>query len=223
MRAVFLFPLILASCTRSLTPAEADFASALHGDTIRPETITVVRDVPFASFTTTREARPRLACRERILPASSPGPVTVSPAAVVLWNTALFSKDWHKPDFMAGYPDELDLLDAMLFSHELTHVWQWQNRAVTGYSPLRAAQEHKAGTDPYLFDLSTDTDFLEFGYEQQASIVEEYICCQMLDPQAPRTARLASLISAVMPLGELPRPTSLSIPWKDAQIEGICR
>ncbi|WP_299354451.1 hypothetical protein [uncultured Shimia sp.] len=223
MRARFFLPLVLISCTRSLTPSEAEFAKDLQGDTIRPEAVTVVRDVPFSSFTFTREPRPRVACRERIWPEITRKEVTVSPAAVVVWNTAYFAKDWHKPNFMAGYPERMDLMDAMLFAHEITHVWQWQNRKITGYSPLRAASEHENGADPYLFDISTDTRFLEFGYEQQASIVEEYVCCAMLDPEAPRTARLASLISQAMPLGELPRPDQLRIPWKDAKIEGICR
>lgn len=223
MRALFLLPLVLISCTRPLTPSEAAFAKALQGDTIDTQAVTVVRDVPMASFTVEREARPRLTCRERILPAPKTETVTVSPAAVVVWNTAFYAKDWHKPDFMEGYPQKMDLIDAMLFGHEITHVWQWQNRKETGYSPWRAAGEHKNGADPYLFDISTSTDFLEYGYEQQASIVEEYICCALLDPKAPRTHRLKNLISQAMPISTLPRPDSLRIPWKDAQIDGICR
>lgn len=223
MRALFLLPLVLISCTRSLTPTEAEFATVLQGDTINTDRVAVMRDVPFSSFTVERQVRPRLACRERILPAPKAETVTVSPAAVVLWNTAYFSEDWHKPDFMAGYPEQMDILDAMLFGHEITHVWQWQNRAKTGYSPMRAASEHSPGADPYLFDLTTNTRFLDYGYEQQASIVEEYICCALLDPDAPRTDRLEALISQAMPISTLPRPAQLTIPWKDAQIQGICR
>ena len=48
----------------------------------------------------------------------------------------------------------------MLFAHEMTHVWQWQNRQATGYSPLRAAREHDFKADPYLYDISTKTRFL---------------------------------------------------------------
>lgn len=223
MRAMFLVPLVLISCTRTLTPTEAEFARVLHGDTIDISAVTVVRDVPMASFTVERQKRPRLTCRERILPEPTNETVTVSPAAVVVWNTAYYSKDWHKPDFMEGYPEEMDLIDAMLFGHEITHVWQWQNRKATGYSPFRAASEHKNGADPYLFEIGTNTKFLDYGYEQQASIVEEYICCALLDPEAPRTDRLKNLITQAIPIGDLPRPDSLRIPWKDAQIEGICR
>lgn len=224
MRATRFLPVfLLLACSRPLTTGEAAFATALQGDTIDTEAVTFVKDVPFSSFTVTREPRPRLACRERILPEPTGETVTVSPAAVVLWNTTYFDEDWHRDDFMAGYPEKMDLLSAMLFAHEITHVWQWQNREITGYSPMRAAGEHQPGIDPYLFDLSTKTQFLEFGYEQQASIVEEYICCAMLDPEAPRTARLKALIGEVMPLDDLPRPDSVTIPWKGAKVKGICR
>ena len=56
----------------------------------------------------------------------------------------------------------------MLFAHEMVHVWQWQNRHVTGYHPLKAAQEHNA-VDPYLFDLSQAPKFLDYGFEQQGA------------------------------------------------------
>ena len=112
----------------------------------------------------------------------------------------------------------------MIFSHELTHVWQWQNRATTGYSPLRAAFEHTGGVDPYLFDLDSDPKFSDFAYEQQGSIVEEFVCCRALAPQAPRTQRLRALISQVMPVAELPqnRTYEVKMPWSGVDLNGIC-
>ena len=62
----------------------------------------------------------------------------------------------------------------MFFAHEMTHVWQWQNRGVTGYHPFRAFAEHRSTKDPYLFDSDGPHQFLDYGYEQQASLVEEY-------------------------------------------------
>ncbi|SHI76532.1 hypothetical protein SAMN05444000_1034 [Shimia gijangensis] len=223
MRAALLIPLVLlTSCARPLTPAEKAFAHDLHGSTINTNAPAIVADIPMSVATFKREKRARLACRERIFPEPKSETVTVSPAAVVLWNTAYFSESWYRKDFLKGYPDKMNLMDAMLFAHEITHVWQWQNRATTGYSPWRAAQEHEPGGDPYLFDISTATSFLDYGYEQQASIVEEYVCCAMLDPDAPRTERLASLISQAIPVNDLPIPSEITLPWKGAQIQGIC-
>jgi hypothetical protein len=113
----------------------------------------------------------------------------------------------------------------MYFAHEMTHVWQWQNRAVTGYSPFRGLAEHKPGIDPYLFDPTEEIDFLAMGYEQQASLVEEFICCRTLAPAAPRTERLYQALSAVMPVQhptQTPRPVEVLGVHEDADLVGIC-
>ena len=150
--------------------------------------------------------------------------VTAKPAAVALWQRVLFDRDWYLDDYVPAYPDEINLVAAMLLAHELTHVWQWQNRERTGYSPLRAAREHRFADDPYLFDVSGERRFLEFGYEQQGSIVEEFVCCRALDPQAPRTKRLHALISQEMPVQPLParRQSDVRLPWDGVELEGIC-
>ena len=111
----------------------------------------------------------------------------------------------------------------MLFAHEMTHVWQWQNRDITGYHPLKAASEHSA-PDPYLFDLENSPKFLDYGFEQQGAIVEEFVCCRALAPQAARTKRLHTMISQSMPLSALPeeREHSVLLPWDGVQVNGIC-
>ncbi|MEQ9693368.1 hypothetical protein [Shimia sp. SDUM112013] len=224
MRALWLVPVFLMmSCTRPMTEGEIAFAADLQGDTLNPAPVRMTRDVPLGVATFTLEKRPRLTCRERIVPEPQGQTVTVSPAAVVLWNRMLFSENWYSPDYMKDYPEKMDLVSAMLFAHEITHVWQWQNRDLTGYSPVKAAREHGGGADPYLFDVSTDTRFLDFAYEQQASIVEEYLCCSMLDPDAPRTKRMEGLLKEVFPLDTLPRPDAISLPWDGVQLDGICR
>jgi len=81
--------------------------------------------------------------------------------------------------------------------------------------------EHQPGTDPYLFDTGGNPQFSDFGYEQQASLVEEYVCCVTLDPEGARTQRLEALLSPVMPLDDLP-DWPVRIPWRDAQTRGIC-
>ena len=142
---------------------------------------------------------------------------------MTIHNKVFYAKPYYSKDYLHDYPDKLYLFAAMLFAHELTHVWQWQNREKTGYSPIKGANEHEWGEDPYLYDINTKTAFLDYAYEQQASIVEEYVCCATLDPQAPRTKRLESLLKSAFPLGELRIPKDITIPWDGAQTKGICR
>lgn len=171
-----------------------------------------------------RKPRPRTTCRELILPPATTEIVTSKPAAVALWNTVLFDKDWFLDDYLPDYPNEIGLIAAMLLSHELTHVWQWQNRKENGYGPLRAASEHGSGADPYLFDIATEPQFSDFAFEQQGAIVEEFVCCRALAPQAPRTKRLRNLISRAMPVAALPQSPQhdVRLPWDGVQLAGIC-
>jgi hypothetical protein len=221
--AVLLACFVLAACGRPLTPAEKSFAEQIHGPSIDTSRIRFVEGALIGNVTYPRQKRPRIACRERILPEPTSPTVTVSPAAYVIHNKVFFSRDWYAPDYLPGYPDAMSLVHAMLFAHEITHVWQWQNRDRTGYSPLRAANEHGGGRDPYLFDIHTETEFLDYAYEQQASIVEEYVCCATLDPHAPRTKRLESMLRGAFPLGDLTIPRNVILPWDEAETRGICR
>lgn len=224
MRVALLLSLfVLMSCGRPLTEAETSFAEQLHGDTIDTSRIRLVDGALIGKVTYKRQKRPRLTCRERIFPEPTSETVTVGPAAFVLFNKVFFSKDWYDKDYLPVYPERMSLVHAMIFAHEITHVWQWQNRAETGYSPLRAASEHVAQDDPYLFDIDTKTRFLDYAFEQQASIVEEYVCCASLDPHAPRTARLKSLLQDGFPLQDLRVADEVVIPWDGAQTKGICR
>lgn len=222
---VLLFiTLCVASCGRPLTEGERQFVQTIHGDAIDMSKIRFVDGAPTRAVTFRRKARPRVTCRERILPPPTEEIVTTKPAAVALWNRVLFDRDWYLEDYLPDYPDEIGLIAAMLFAHEVTHVWQWQNRRTTGYSPLKAANEHGGGADPYLFDTNNQTRFLDFAYEQQASIVEEYVCCRALAPGAPRTERLHDLIGAAMPLAPLPakREYAVRLPWDGVQLAQIC-
>ena len=214
--------LALAACGRPLTPAEKTFATQLHGATIDTSRIRAIYGSPVGAITYKRPKRPRLACRELILPEPETDMVTVGPVAMVVHNKVFYSRDWYLGDYLQDYPDRLNLLTAMLFAHEITHVWQWQNRDKTGYSPLRAAREHDGGDDPYLYDINTKTEFLDYAYEQQASIVEEYVCCATLDPGAARTRRLQSLLQGAFPLQKLTIPDKVLLPWEGADIRGIC-
>lgn len=215
---------IVASCGRPLTEAETAFAASIHGDALDVKRVRLVDGAPTRAVTFRRKARPRTTCRELILPPAKDEIVTGKPAAVALFTHVLFDKDWYLDDYVPEYPTEINLIAAMLLAHELTHVWQWQNRKVTGYSPLKAASEHQFSDDPYLFDISTERSFFEFGFEQQGSIVEEFVCCRALAPQAPRTKRLHALIAKAMPVADLPqsRAHNVRLPWDGVELNGIC-
>lgn len=223
IRVLFLC-LLLAACGRPLTTNERAFLDTFHGDTLNMDRVRLYDGAPTRAVTFRRKPRPRTTCRELILPPVTEAIVTSKPAAVALWNTVLFDRDWYIDDYLPDYPDTIGLIAAMLFAHEITHVWQWQNRATTGYSPLRAGTEQITRADPYLFEIDDAPRFGDFGFEQQASIVEEYICCRALAPQAPRTARLHNLIDEVMPVKPLPqsREWNVRLPWADAELKGIC-
>ncbi|MBY6138820.1 hypothetical protein KUV26_05160 [Leisingera daeponensis] len=224
IRCLLLALLLLAACGRPLTETERAYLGTLHGTSLKADKVRIVEGAPLGPVTFRRMPRPRVTCRERILPPVKEEIVTSKPAAVALFNRIFFTRDWYVDNYLPEYPDRLHLVEAMLLAHEVTHVWQWQNRRQTGYSPLRAAAEHGQSRDPYLFDLEGDPDFLSYGFEQQGAIVEEYVCCRALAPQAARTKRLHLMLAAAMPVSPLPhsRESDVYLPWKDARIKGIC-
>lgn len=222
----FLVLILLAACGRPLSDTEMAFAETIHGTQLDLNRVRLVKGAPLGSVTYRRKVRPRVTCRERIVPPAKAEVVTVTPAAMTLFNKVLFSKNWYIDNYLPAFPKRLYLTEAMLVAHELTHVWQWQNRKRTGYHPLRAAAEHSNSDDPYLFDLSDAPDFLDYAFEQQGAIVEEYVCCRALAPAAPRTQRLHAMLAQAFPVADLPkdgkREWDVYLPWKDADLSGIC-
>lgn len=221
---IVLLLLMLAACGRPLTETEVAFASRIQGSTLDTSRVRLMDGALVGEVTFLRKPRPRVTCRALLLPPAKEEIVTTSPAAVTLFNRIFMTKDWYLPDYLPDYPEKLYIVEAMLLAHELTHAWQWQNRKITGYHPLRAAAEHQRSDDPYLFDLSTPQNFLAYGYEQQGTIVEEYVCCRSLAPDAARTTRLHDMLSEVFDVAPLParRESDVYLPWKGAELDGIC-
>lgn len=228
MRPATILPLLLvllAACGRPVTEAEAGFLDTLHGPSLNARAVRLVDGVLIGNISHWRPARPQVACRERIFPAPGADAVRTSTAALVLYQTGFFRRDLYGRDFLDGWPERLPLAHAMLFAHEMTHVWQWQNRALTGYSPLRAANEHVPGGDPYLFDITRARAFLDYSDEQQGALVEEFVCCRALDPGGARTRRLYDILRPVFPAiaAQSPVPrANVALPWAGAETEGIC-
>jgi len=219
-RALLVLFLFLAACGRPLTVPETALVEDLFGASLDADRVRVVSNAPLRSFTVDLPPRPRVTCQEKIIPART-GTLTLTPAALVAFNRLFLSEGWSLPDFVPRYPEAVSIYEIMLFAHEMTHVWQWQNRARTNYHPLKAAAEHLRSDDPYLFNPATEQPFLSYGYEQQASLVEEYVCCAFLDPDGARTARLRTLIAKEIPLGTLPRSEAF-IAWREAPRTGLC-
>lgn len=215
--------LLLAACGRPLTPNEAAFLSELHGPALDIDNVRL-HEVRRLSYTRVLPTPPRLTCQARIFPAPRGETIRVQTGALALFEDVYVRADLYRDDMVEGWPEVLPLADAMLLAHEMVHAWQWQNRELTGYHPARAAFEHVRQADPYLFDLATDADFLDYGYEQQGSIMEEYVCCRTLAPQAERTARLHDLLAKHFPLRPLDEPMTewVALPWEGVELEGIC-
>ena len=216
---------MVASCGRLLTPAEREFMRGLQGESFNPGPVRIARNPLVGISEKTYPARPRKTCRERIQPPSDAPTFTGSTAGIVLFQHLHTSPGHYLKDYVARPDGALNLAAAMFFAHEMTHVWQWQNRDVTGYHPFRAFAEYWNIGDPYLFDSDSRHRFLDYGYEQQASLVEEYVCCRALDPGGERTARLERLLRQNMPLA--PRIDRLDglvtlVPWDGVERHGIC-
>ena len=222
----FLLILMLVSaCGRPLTPDEKAFVSTVQGPAIDVTQVTLHGINPLYAFRLTRPPRPHITCRERIFPPETE-PVEARVAATVLWNRIFFAKPFYRNDFLSHSSESADLPTRMFLAHELTHVWQWQRRDLTGYSPFRVAREHVPGGDPYVFDLSDERPFLSYPYEQQAGLVEEFVCCRALDPDAPRTERLYHLLSPVFPAiarREVVRESNNTRVNRTPPRRGICR
>lgn len=214
---------LLAACGRPLTPNERAFLSTLHGDTILMDNVRLHDGIAIGAPRVV-PAPPQTTCQARLYPPPEGPTIRVNTGALALFEDVHVRGDLYREDMAEGWPEVIPLVDAMLLAHEMVHVWQWQNRALTGYHPARAAFEHAGSPDPYLFDLETSADYLDYGYEQQGSIMEEYVCCRTLAPEAPRTARLHALLEKYFPLAPLdaPGPSGAILPWRGVEIEGIC-
>ena len=224
MRWLFLI-LLLAACTsRPLTDAERAFLQTVHGDAVDMEKVRVARGSISSAFEVDIPPRPRTTCRERIFRPRSGPEVLIFPG-LTLDSTMYFTDPFWEDDFVRGYPNALPLRDAMRLAHEMTHVWQWQARARTRYHPLKAVGEHISENDPYLVDFDPDRPFLSYAWEQQGTLVEEFVCCRALDPDSEKTRALHAMLSQPFP-GLARRETvalaDVELPWDGAEPRGIC-
>lgn len=206
--------LLLAACARPLSDNEDAFAAALFGNSLNRDAVTVragigVLPLPPAKPDTAADSnapRPARAVPDGFctrVPSPSTGPRW--PAAFVLWDDVFFSYKYYKADTFAGWPNSVPLPQFLIMSHELVHVWQWQNRDQTQYRPSRSAAEAGIGIDPYYWQIEPGREFLSYGFEQQAAMVEDYLCYRLFERENPRLRDLHAIIDPVLPLAGLER------------------
>jgi hypothetical protein len=83
----------------------------------------------------------------------------------------IYLPDGHHHDFSLA-----PLREKRLFIHEGVHVWQHQNNILNlAIAAVREGVRHQFKyAKTYLFHLEPGKDLLDYGFEQQAAIIEEY-------------------------------------------------
>ena len=200
--------LSVSACARGLAPGEADFAEALFGDSLDQKRIVVQPGVGLTPLP--KDPEPEVRGEAPPPPDRAPQGICTRvpspregfqwPAGMVLWNQVLLKRDFYREDMMEGWPRAVPLPQALLMAHELVHVWQWQNRERTDYDPASSGSESVHSRDPYWYVPEAEREFLTYGFEQQAAMIEDYVCYTMFEPRAPRRAELRALIHPVLPL-----------------------
>jgi hypothetical protein len=197
-----LLLMLAAACTRPLTDAEKAFAFDLYGDQLDlgdvrigygagllPPPVTVPGSVQILRGT-------ERACVRTPQPRGSQ-----PPQAFALRNAMFFTGVLYSSEMAAPWPQGLKFPQALILAHELAHVWQWQNRETTGYRPWRAILESLELADPYFSPSGTGEGFWRFGFEQQAAIIEDFVCFTIANPDHPRRAELRAILEPVLPVG----------------------
>jgi hypothetical protein len=194
----------LAACTRPLTDNEVTLARDVFGDQIDVSKVRIGKDL--ALIPPPNSARIKVSYKRAGNDFCARGPTpprTEAPPGVAIGNTIHLRSDVYQADAGLFWPDRLVIPHNFVFVHELVHVWQWQNREQTGYSPLTAIREGMSKDDAYFYEPGQELRLDDFGYEQQAAIIEDYLCHVMFDPQSPRRDLLRAVLAPVLPIDHL--------------------
>jgi hypothetical protein len=193
--------LLLVACSRPLTEAEEAFASDLFGESLDTSEVRVAQGLGITPLYRTVPKKVTLVEGTDKACVRTPQPRGAQPPqACALANRLHFETGLYSSDMVIRWPEGLRVPQALVLAHELTHAWQWQNRDVTGYSPARAVAESIELADPYFSEGRAG--FFSFGYEQQAALVEDYVCFAFANPDHPRRAELRAILAPVFPLDD---------------------
>lgn len=188
----------LQACGRPLAPGEMALAADLFGTSLDTNAVRIkrtgVEGSPEPPPPLPKDPVP-IKIRPGICDRVSPDPPVGPPPAFALYNQLNVDTEFYRDDLAPGWPDRILLPQVFLLAHELVHVWQWQNRALTGYRPIKAALESVLRRDPYFYVPGKGGGFLDYGFEQQASLVEDYFCYAIFDPENPRRGVLRAILS----------------------------
>ncbi len=190
--------LACAACSRALTPAEDEMAKALFGPTLDTSEVRVAQGLGIAPPPDTRVASVTRVVGTEQACIRTPQPRGAQPPqAFAFQNRIHFENGLYSSDLALGWPSRLRVPQALVFAHEMAHVWQWQNRVTTGYSARRALAESMELADPY-FAGPEIKSYDEMGYEQQAALIEDYVCFAFANPEHPRRDELRQVLAAVI-------------------------
>ena len=207
--AAAMLSLALSACARPLTDNERRFAADIIGPGLDTSKVRVARGFgplpPAPAAPQTSDLYPIIDENTvtGLCERSAPQPRSGPPPGWALWNRVHFSAEFYRSDLAPAWPQAARFPQALVLAHELVHVWQWQNRRMTGYRPARAALESVTSMDPYFYVPGPGATFLKFGFEQQAALLEDYLCHALYDPAAPRRAELRPLLAPYFPLDRL--------------------
>ena len=201
---IALMALALAGCARTLTPAEKAFANDLFGPSLDTSKVVIAHGLGLTPLYKTKPGTVRLVEGTDKACLRTPQPRGAQPPQAFAYKNRMhFDDQLYSSDMVIDWPGKLRVPQALILAHELTHVWQWQNRRRTGYSPARAAAESWELADPYFSD--EEGAFFDFGFEQQAAIVEDYVCFAFANPNHPRRDELRQILSPVFPIRNFDR------------------
>lgn len=193
--------LLLSACSRPLTEAETQFAEDFFGSSLDASKVRVAQGLGVTPLYRTVPGEVRVVEGTDRACLRTPQPRGAQPPqAFAVGNRLHFDSELYSSDMMLAWPEAMRVPQAIIFAHELTHAWQWQNRARTGYTPLRAVAESIELADPYFSE--GEEAFFNFGYEQQAAIVEDYLCFAFANPNHPRRAELRAILAPVFPVDD---------------------
>ncbi len=206
-RTLALLLLLLAACARPLTPGEVAFAGDLFGPSLDTAKVRVRVGAGLTPLPAPAPRPPAQGSRAEIpegFCTRTPQPRKIRwPAAFALGNSIFFKRQYYAPDTFPDWPNAILLPQGLIMAHELVHVWQWQNRATTHYSPLRPLAEAARKADPYFWDGTGARPFAAYGFEQQAALIEDYLCYRLFEPDAPRLTELRAILAPTLPLDRL--------------------
>lgn len=203
---ILMMSLWLSACGRPMAPGERALASDIFGPALNTDVIRVksgfrgaptTKDAPLPPKIEKIELRPGVC--DRVSPTPPDGP----PPAWALYNNIHFAKDYYRSDLAPGWPEQTLIPQTLIFAHELVHVWQWQHRKRTGYRPIKAGLESVLTGDPYFYVPGEGGDYLQYGFEQQASLLEDYFCYGLFDPENPRRAKIRHTLAPYFQMDQI--------------------